>query len=118
MRDKFTVGAWIVFIVVVAVIAWLLGWDMHRACTSPDFTVSFDTPYYDWCRSHAGLYPWVVILVPTVAVAVLTTLARRTILPSVLIAVIVLGGTAVFDTWQGRLRAYSPTYVPSQSLFR
>lgn len=104
--DQFSVGAWIVFLGLVALVAWLLGLDLHRACTSPRFDVTAETPYYNWCERHAGAYPWAVTLLPTGAVAALSALARRTILPSLLIAVVVLAGAAVFDTWQGRLRAY------------
>src|SRR4051812_34911580 len=81
VRDRFSIGTWIVFLALVALLAWLFGRHLHTACTNPSYDVVADTPHYDWCEKHVGAYPWAVTLIPTGAVALLSALLRRSMLP-------------------------------------
>jgi hypothetical protein len=103
---RMSLGALVLLLLAVTLIAFLLGLMEHQSCTNLRVEVTKPepgTPRYGWCNSYNDLYPWVLTLAPTMVVALFAALVRLRNLPTLVFAVAVLTGAFVFDTQPGRL---------------
>jgi hypothetical protein len=107
---RMSVTAFVMLVASVAVTAFLIGLLEHHYCTTAPAEVAkpdFGTPRYNWCAQERYLYPWLLTVVPPLAVLVVGLLTRRRMVLTLVFALLVVLAALLVATYPSKLD-YAP----------